>query len=287
MSGGTRAFERNFHVALSFREQARFFRRNGAISLDELARSLPQKDRSKRAGAAITFDDGYANNLLAAEILSEAKMPWTLFVSTGATGRCGAIWTVELSLLLLHGRCAGLEALGQAWRLGTREEREAAFQGIRYPLKAMPASLRRETVNGIRAQFAASETERLLEEFPAFRMLTWEEIRELAGAGVEIGSHGVDHEIHHPAQEEEVRRRELAESKKEIEKQVGKRCRFFAFPNGNYCDDSPREVEAAGYEMALTTQPGLVRPDSNRFLLPRVSPGGSVDKVRQQLRALR
>src|SRR5439155_11804772 len=127
------------------------------------------------------------------------------------------------------------------------------------------ADVRHETMKVIRAQFPNSETERLLEQFPTFQMLTWKELRRLPEAGVEIGSHGVDHEIHHPAQHPEVRRRELVESKKEIERQLGSPCRLFAFPNGDYCEHSAREIEAAAYELSFTTRPDFIRPDSNRF----------------------
>ncbi|MEI8039967.1 MAG: polysaccharide deacetylase family protein [Verrucomicrobiota bacterium] len=235
----------------------------------------------------ITFDDGYANNLVAAELLGKAGLPWAIFVSTGAVGRNKAIWTVELSLLLLHGHAAQFDALGQAWKLASREQREAAFQAVRCPLKSMPALPRRAVMDAIRMQFPRDETERLLEQFPSFQMLTWAELRQLVGAGVEIGSHGIDHEIHHAAQNPEVRRRELVESKKEIERQIGRPCRFFAFPNGDYCEHSAPEVEEAGYELAFSTRPGLIQPGSNRFLLPRVSPGGSQAKLKLQLRGLR
>lgn len=278
--------ERNFHLVADFRKQVEFFRRQGVLALDELTGTLAQCGGSNRRMTVITFDDGYANNLLAAEILAEAKLPWSLFVTTNALGRSKTIWTVELSLLLLHGVCNKLDALGRVWRLETRPEREDAFQTIRHRLKAMPANLRLQAMSSIRAQFPASETERLLEQFPMFRMLIWEEIRQLSEAGVEIGSHGVNHEIHHAAQDSEVRRRELVESKKEIERQLGKPCRFFAFPNGDCCAESAREVEEAGYESAFTTLPGFLRPDSNRFLLPRVSPGGSLAKLKQQLKDL-
>lgn len=278
--------ERNFHRIADFRSQVRIFRRQGVTPLAELATTFPKPAIDRSSLALITFDDGYANNLLAAEILAESRLPWTLFVSTAAVGRQGAIWTVELSLLLLHGRGEKLEALGRSWPLQSRAQREDTFQGIRYPMKAMPARLRQQTMQELRAQFPAGETARLLEQFPAFQMLTWPELRQLAGAGVEIGSHGVDHELHHAAQDPEVRRSELVESKSEIERQLGRPCRFFAFPNGDHCAPSAGEVEAAGYELAFTTQPGRVQPGSNRFLLPRLSPGGTVAKLKRQLKDL-
>jgi peptidoglycan/xylan/chitin deacetylase (PgdA/CDA1 family) len=274
--------ERNFHLLSEFRLHVRFFRRQSVVPLLEAAaRGFASP------ATVITFDDGYANNLAAAEVLSEAKLPWTVFISTGAIGPGGIIWTVELSLLLLHGRSNALDAMEKTWPLAAREARESAFQAIRSCLKAMPAKLRQETMNEIRAQFPISETQRLLEQFPAFEMLTWKEVRQLAEAGVEIGSHGVNHENHHAAQAPEVRRHELAESKQEIERQIGKPCRFFAFPNGDTCEHSAREVEEAGYQMAFTTRQGFVQEDSNRFLLPRISPGGSVAKLKRQLRELR
>ncbi|HEY3860398.1 MAG TPA: polysaccharide deacetylase family protein [Verrucomicrobiae bacterium] len=279
---GDARLERNFHLLSDFREQMRWVKRQPVLSLREAAHSRA----FSRQAAVITFDDGYANNLLAAEILSDLGLPWTVFVSTGAIGTGGMIWTVELSLLLLHGECARLEALQKAWPLGNREEREPAFQTIRYRMKAMPARERRETMNEIRAQFPGGESRRLLDKFPAFQMLTWNDLARLAEAGVEVGSHGVEHEIHQAAQDARMRRVELVESKHEIERRLGKPCRAFAFPNGDTCEDSAREVEDAGYEMAFTTRQDFARPDANRFLLPRVSPSGGAAKLKKQMRDL-
>lgn len=52
----------------------------------------------------------------------------------------------------------------------------------------------------IRQQFPPEETRRLLGAFPSFQMMTWDEVSQIATAGVDIGSHGVHHEIHHASQ---------------------------------------------------------------------------------------
>ena len=162
--------------------------------------------------------------------------------------------------------------------MGTRQEREAAFQDIRYALKSMAAEPRREIMAQIRQQFPGEETRRLLQEFPSLKMLTWEEFSELAAAGVEIGSHGVHHEIHHADQTESVRRRGLLDSKEELEKPLGRPCRYFAFPNGDFNPTSADEVRAAGYDLAFTTQPGTVTEGANPYLLPRLQPAASLQK---------
>ena len=264
--------ERNFRLLSEFQDDLHFLRRFRILSLAELVDQLSAETKRFKTAAVITFDDGYANNLIAGEVLNAARLPWSLFVSTGAVGREHSTWPVELSLLLLHGRAEQVEALDRVWRLNSRLEREAAFQAIRSPLKQMPSTLRRQALDCIRQQFPAGETERLLDEFPSLQMLSWEEVGWLADGGAEIGSHGVDHEIHHINQTEAVRSYELAESKTELERRLGRPCAFFAFPNGDFTPVSANEVRTAGYKLAFTTQPETVKPGANPYLLPRFDP---------------
>jgi len=270
--------ERYLHLFSDFQSHLRFLRFFRILSVDELLEVLTKGHGhdSRKPAVVITFDDGYANNLIAAEILDKHRIPWILFVSTGALGRDRTIWPAELCLLLLHGNAQQVEALGKVWSLKTREERESAFWKIEKVMKNLPAPQRRKVMEEIRQQFPEGETQRLLEEFPSMQMLTWEEVRQLASAGVEIGSHGVDHEIHHYEQPETVRRDELVRSKEEIEKQLNRPCRFFAYPNGNFIEASPKEVQEAGYYMAFTTQGRTILPDDDFYLLPRLAPGGSL-----------
>ena len=264
--------ERNLTLVSDFQAQLDFLSQSTVLSLGELKDELQAPAKRRKSAVVITFDDGCANHLQAAEILAAARVPWAVFVSTGALGRENSLWTVELSLLLLHGRTERVEALGKAWPLASREDREATFQGIRYPLKAMPADGRREAMANIRQQFPTDEAKRLLHEFPSLQMLTWQEVGQLAGAGVTIGSHGVDHEIHHANQPESVRRRELTESKMELEQRLGRPCRYFAFPNGDFNKDSAAEVQAAGYDLAFTLEARAIIEGENPYLLPRMAP---------------
>lgn len=268
--------ERNFHLLSDFRAHIRFLKSFRILGLSELASELSNPPRRQRCAAVITFDDGYANNMLAAELLADARLPWSIFVSTGAIGRENAIWTVELSLLLLHGHAEQIEVLDRCWSLRERAEREHAFQIVRTAMKLMPAETRKDTMAIIRQQFPQGELRRLLSEFRSMQMLSWDEIRQLASAGVEVGSHGVDHEIHHPWQPVSVRLHELQKSKSDIEEQLNRACAFFAFPNGGLTPSSPDEVASAGYQLAFTTQQDCVRDGCNRYALPRLGPPGSI-----------
>src|SRR3989338_86496 len=192
-SQSDKRLQRNFHLVSNFQSHIRFLKYFRNLSLEELSGNMGSPWPLNQRIGAITFDDCYANNLKAAEILKRYHFPWTLFVSTGAVGRDKSIWTLELSLLLLQGEATHLEVLDKIWNLNMREAKEAAFQTIRYAMKAMPDLERRQTLEIIRSQFPKGETKRLLEKSPSLQMLTWNEIRQLANDGVEIGSHGVDH----------------------------------------------------------------------------------------------
>ncbi len=268
--------ERNFVLLQDFQSHLRFLRRYRVLSLAGLVDELHAAGRKTPPTAVVTFDDGFANNLLAGELLDSFRLPWSVFIPTAAIGRENSIWTIELSLLMLQGRARELEILNKVWSLNGRRERESAFQVIRHALRPMPAAPRRDAMDSIRQQFPKGETLRLLNEFPSMRMFSWEEVGHLRSSSVEIGSHGVDHETHHGAQPRPVRWFELTESKAVLERRLAGPCDFFSFPNGDFITNSADEVRAAGYKLAFTTEPGFVSTESNPYLLPRIEPAGSL-----------
>lgn len=262
--------ERNFHLLADFRSQVNFLRKFRILSLDEIYETVASPRKKQGQAVALTFDDGYANNLVATEILTQLRLPWTVFISTGAVGRERAIWTNELSLLLLHGRAPKIEFDDNVWQLQTRAEREVAFQSIRFHLKSLSFEKRVVDMKTIHEQFPEGELQRLLHRFPSMQMLNWREIEELSHTGVVVGSHGITHEIHHEAQSVAVRKKELVESKTELEKRLSYLCQYFAFPNGNFVSTSSHEVHQAGYKLAFSMQSYCNVNNHNTNIIPRV-----------------
>jgi peptidoglycan/xylan/chitin deacetylase (PgdA/CDA1 family) len=78
----------------------------------------------------------------------------------------------------------------------------------------------------------------------------WGALRDLTERGLEIASHTVSHP-HLPRLDDAGLRLELEESKARIEDELGRPCRFLAYPFGD-CDDRVRAAaRAAGYEAAF------------------------------------
>jgi peptidoglycan/xylan/chitin deacetylase (PgdA/CDA1 family) len=90
--------------------------------------------------------------------------------------------------------------------------------------------------------------------------LRWEELQN-----VDVGSHGVTH-AHLTRLSDDELRRELVESKQEIEDELGRACPDFAYPYGEHDERVRAAVRAAGYERAY----GLVDDGREPYALRRV-----------------
>ncbi len=97
--------------------------------------------------------------------------------------------------------------------------------------------------------------------------MTWNDIRALAGAGWEIGSHTCSHP-HLSQLDEDAIRRELAESRATCERELEQPCRTIAYPYGDADGRVRSAAAAAGYQAAAGLRAPALRPD--RFEWPRV-----------------
>jgi peptidoglycan/xylan/chitin deacetylase (PgdA/CDA1 family) len=112
------------------------------------------------------------------------------------------------------------------------------------------------------------ELEQLVDEAPAeFATLRWDELRELADRGVEIGSHTVSHP-HLPRLGDAELDRELRESRERIEDELRRSCRYFAYPYGDHDARVRNAVRRTGYEAAFALSVNCASLDP--FAFPRV-----------------
>ncbi len=103
--------------------------------------------------------------------------------------------------------------------------------------------------------------------------MTWDDCRELARAGMTVGSHGVTHRRLIDLSEAEVEQ-ELSQSKETVARHLGVECRHFSCPKGRLgvdfvTDRDPAIAARAGYRSFLTTARGTVRERPSPMLIPR------------------
>jgi peptidoglycan/xylan/chitin deacetylase (PgdA/CDA1 family) len=99
--------------------------------------------------------------------------------------------------------------------------------------------------------------------------LTWEEIKNLQKAGIEIGSHTKNH-IDLKTASTDRQTQEIMGSKKVLDDKLGISVKSFCYPTGTYNETTPQLVKVAGYTSAVTVAYGQATSKNNFFLVPRV-----------------
>jgi len=101
-------------------------------------------------------------------------------------------------------------------------------------------------------------------------MLDWQEIRELAKNGMDIQSHGCSHLKLTDLTLSEIER-EVRESKKVLEKGLGKSIDFFCYPFGEVDRNIIETLKSAGYKGATCMDQGLYKVGDDPYLIKRQS----------------
>ena len=126
---------------------------------------------------------------------------------------------------------------------------------------------------------ADDEAHRHVEE--GVRYLIWPEVLALRSAGMEIGSHTIDH-ARLPDLEDARIREELVQSKRVLEEHLQAPVDLFAYPYNSVRGKARAAVIAAGYSAAVA---GEVHGSDDRFQLYRISVqrGTTVAELQQKL----
>ncbi|HZH31447.1 MAG TPA: polysaccharide deacetylase family protein [Pyrinomonadaceae bacterium] len=85
--------------------------------------------------------------------------------------------------------------------------------------------------------------------------LTREQILEMSAAGIEFGSHTLNHKLLHEITPAEVRV-EVFEAKRQLEELLQKPCKVLAYPAGFFSDEARAACREAGHTAAFTTHYG-------------------------------
>jgi peptidoglycan/xylan/chitin deacetylase (PgdA/CDA1 family) len=245
---------------------ARYYR---VLTVEDLVDRAHSGDVPRNA-IALTFDDGYRDNLThAAPILARHRVPATIFLTTGLIGSGPLPWFDRLALAIKGSpRASVTVAPHLTLSLMTVAERLRALDVTLGHLKCLADRERRESLD------------RLLTELDAPAgdakgvMLSWDDVHALRGLGFSVGAHTVSHPILSrltPAQAWE----EIHGSKVAVERALGVPVRGFAYPNGgpeDYTGATVQMVRDAGFACAVTTRRGLNSSDTPPFELRRGGP---------------
>ena len=256
----------------SLRELLDFVTRHAEpVSLAEVGRRLKEPDRITGREIALTFDDGLLNNAtLAAPALVAAEVPATFIVSPDLIVQGRWLWNHEA-----RARLRRLDEPARArWAASVDLPAGAGrdIEGAVACLKATELPWRHRCEEALRR--ATRGFEPTADERAAHDMMGLDDLRKLAKAGIDIGSHTRTHPILLLLEPQEVEA-EVGGARSELERLLDQPVPHFCYPNGSE-NSQVRAVVRRHHELAVTTEPGVIEPGEDPIGLPRI---GAVDSL--------
>ncbi|CAN5823469.1 polysaccharide deacetylase family protein [soil metagenome] len=249
------------------------------MSLSRMA-ELAMNGALPRRSIAITFDDGYVDNLHHAKPILEAHgVPATVFVTAAFMRRETEFWWDELQRIVLLPNtfpdALSLEIGSKTIHWNVLADR--AGQSFRDRLSLHDAVWR--SIQPLSYQDRRASLDRLhdLVGTPRgsrtdVRPLEAGEIVELAQGGlIEIGSHTISHSSLRDLSLTELRE-EIVGAKTGIEELLGQSVAGFSYPfgeTGSALNNIDKIVREAGFDWACTSGARAIRGQCNPYFLPR------------------
>jgi peptidoglycan/xylan/chitin deacetylase (PgdA/CDA1 family) len=221
--------------------------------------------------AAVTIDDGYRDAYeIAYPLLRRYGVSASLFVVTEFADRRAWIWTDKARFLTRQAAPQRLTMKIQERELrlelnGTTSRRDAS-ERINSIIKRVPDESKEEAIERLSLALGVAMPQTPPDEFSS---VTWEQAREMCAYGIEIGSHTLTHPILTNVGNERLRR-ELRDSKSQLEEVLGHQVNLFCYPNGDNDERVQCEVARAGYRAAVTVVNGLNQRGDDPLSLRRV-----------------
>ena len=106
--------------------------------------------------------------------------------------------------------------------------------------------------------------------------LSFDQLREMSNAGMEIGSHSRSHPHLGRIQDADVLRDEILGSKKTLEAKLSVPINEFAYPYGSYNAAAVAMVESAGYKAARASNFGIRHYQNETFGLSAITAPGDL-----------
>jgi len=228
---------------------------------------------------AVSFDDGRLDGFqFARPLLARHGVPATFFVPAGPVGAAEPLWPDVLAgaarSLLEQARGRGLlrELLGEA----TEAVPDPALpKWVVQRAKQLGQAARSALLEALRRSAGSPKP------LPAWeRAMDWEQLRQLAREGHEIGCHSMTHAILREELGADLRQ-EVTAARQRLQKHLGLEIPSFCYPSGIYDGSTLQEVRRAGYLCAATTRWGANGPHAEPLQLRRFDIEGGRNQRRR------
>ncbi len=272
----------------TFEDQIRYLAQSyNILPLEEIATYLKEGKSLPPKTVAVTFDDGYKCVYKKAyPILKKYDTPATVFLTTGPIGDGRLFWWDLVRYAIYHTsiQTLELENLG-TFSLDAGQEKEAIVKMVTEKLIQLANKDKNKSVEEIIEKTGVDTPLDLGKKL----ILNWDEIYEMAENNIDFGAHTVTHPLLSRLRPKEVRD-EVTQSKRQIERSLGKPVTTFAYPYGGPDHFNPQNMEVlkeSGFTCAVTCIPTIVKGNTNPYkmgrVLPEIKPNCDLEKFKLML----
>ena len=285
-SGGDKFLDGNLVRPEIFRKQLQFLKAHYRVIPPETFRaSIEQGDPLPPRSVLITCDDGLLNTLTDMLPILQSEDVTCLFFVTAASCKNdpSMLWYEELYHSMrskpLNGSAAQLPPDPGAQSPPTESFQSQWWNSVKRASQ-LDAPRRADWMDRVRAQSGPSQittqitspmSSQITSREKRWRLLQLPELKQLSQAGMTIGAHTGTHPVLSLCSDEEARR-EILESKLEIERALERPVWAFAYPFGNPATMGEREfrlAREAGYSCAFLNVELWATESGGPFALPR------------------
>ncbi len=267
-----------------FRRQISHLREHHTlVPLAQIIRHLTDGDRLPENAVAITFDDGYLDNLtVAAPILNEFNVPATIYLATGYIDGELTQWADNIHFLLNKISSNELEKLSS--RVldlfdGKVKTNSATVSGCIHDFMLQSDMKdRNKLFEIIQREFGV--------RCPDVKTtLSWNDIRRMRKAypSIDIGAHTKEH-MDLSSRNYDAAMVQINGSKIDIERELNISPKDFSFPYGRKNLSSMSQLKLDGWRSATAAGNDLrIGPSSDPFCLARIEVTNDFDHLRFQI----
>jgi len=244
-----------------------------ALSMDEVIEHIRAKEQFPDNSFALTFDDGFENNLsVAAPVLTEENIPATVYITSDFIASNRMSWIDRIEAVVEE---APVGDLSLPWGAGgfssDADSKKAFLETVRQHLKNNRELDQDKEATEIQAQLDFEPFWQ--SHHPLDLKMSWQQVRELAENPLfTIGGHSHSHGILSFLSDKQVER-EIDLSLELIESNTGIRCHHYSYPEGLSHCYSQREIDLLkkrGIQCSPSAEHGTNTEESDLFHLKRI-----------------
>jgi len=255
-------------------------RRFNPVTIEEVREFAADGRRLPPWSAAVTFDDGFADNHdVVLPILSRYGIPATFYIMVNAVETGTPPWYVRVNFAFSTTTMPAWKhpENGRTFEIASADGKKAALN-VAWDLGAARSGAAQEQL--------IHQIEESLQVEPldarSGLMMNWDQVRALKKSGHTIGGHTLSHPNLAQVTETEARS-EIRGCKERLEEKLGEPIQHFSYPhpalNPHWSPQTLQITREAGFRSAVLTTPGAVLAGDQPLSLKRLAAGKDADQL--------